>query len=120
MADASGYEPTQVARDIVEAFAGISGALRTFEIELLRLQDVLSMEFEAAGVSALPAEMQSLDHATQGVAAVAQLAERLHHCITSDRAWTLVEAAEGVRPINFRDQLLKAAKSSEGGDVLLF
>lgn len=120
MADASGYEPAQVSTDVAEAFAGISSALRAFEIELLRLQDALSMEFEAAGLSALPAEMQSLDHATQGVAAVAQLAERLHHCVTSDRPWTLEDAAEGVRPVNVRDQLLKAAKSSEGGDVQLF
>lgn len=112
--------PVVSGADVAQAFGGISATLRSFEMELLRLQDALSMEFEAAGLDQMPAELQTLDHATQGIAAVAQLAERLHHCIVSDRPWSLSSAAEAVRPVNVRDQLLQAAKAGEGGDVMLF
>lgn len=120
MADACDFEEPAASGDFAHAFAGISATLRSFEEDLIRLQDTLAPALQSAGVTALPAELQALDRVTQGIAAIVLLTARLHQCASGSAPWALADIADGVRPVDVRNQILLAVQSIEGGDVLLF
>ena len=120
MADACSFEESVPSGDVAQAFAGISATLRTFEEDLIRLQDTLAPALQYAGVTGLPAELQVLDRVTQGIAAIVLLTARLHKCASGSTPWVLADIADSVRPVDVRNQILLAVQSMEGGDVLLF
>lgn len=106
--------------ELAQVLDGIAQTLRSFEVSLLQLQDVLSMEFQAQNAVRMPMEMQSLDRSTQGIAAIAQFADRLRHALETGMQISMQDVAAAVRPIDVRDRILKPLSAAESTDVHIF
>lgn len=106
--------------DLAQVLDGIAQTLRGFEINLIQLQDALSMEFEAQSAVRMPMELQLLDRSTQGIAAIAQFADRLRHALGSGMSISMQEVASAVRPVDVRDRILQPLAAAESSDVHIF
>jgi|JI10StandDraft_1071094.scaffolds.fasta_scaffold176119_3 endonuclease/exonuclease/phosphatase family metal-dependent hydrolase len=121
MSDGAAFEVSTFSdSDLAIVFAGMAETLRSFELNLVQLQDVLSMEFAVQSAVRMPMEMQSLDRATQGIAAVAQMADRMRHAILSDMHVTIRDLADPIRPVEVRDRIIKSSINPDSDEVHFF